>query len=284
MEPERSKRKRRERDRDLGRPTRAVAAGGHRPHAVPLGVDLLPLVGDQRVGARAVGVELERVAVAAIGEGVENEGDRVVVLPHRRVALHLLGDDRVGLRVERADAEVERGRGVEHRELGRFAGGKMIVRLARREVAADLGALPDRLFEHAVEDDRGVDRERRDRWARSLFRLGAAPASPRARQEEPRRGQEEAAPRNWPVGQQARILAGRGVARKYGPCWRRRLQHCTSSSRARLPWSTTSSARGSLSFDSASLFPARFSASWSIYILLVGLPIAAGVRRVWSRL
>ena len=72
---------RRERDRHLGRPAGGVAPGGDRPHAVPLGVDLLSLVGDQRVGARAVGVELERVAVAAVGEGVEDEGDESSFCP-----------------------------------------------------------------------------------------------------------------------------------------------------------------------------------------------------------
>jgi hypothetical protein len=150
----------RERDRQLGGPPRGVTAARGVPHPVPVHVDVATLVGHQRVEARAVGVGLERVAVAVIAEGVEHEHHGVVAV-ERRVALHLLGDHALGLGVESVDREVEHAARIDDAHLGALGGGRSFVRLALRELAGGFGALPGRLFELAVDRDRLGDRERR---------------------------------------------------------------------------------------------------------------------------
>ena len=68
-----------ERDAQLRRPAVGVARGRHGPHRVPTGVDVAPFVRDLRVRFRAGGVDDEDEAVPAIGKGVEDHLEAVLI-------------------------------------------------------------------------------------------------------------------------------------------------------------------------------------------------------------
>src|SRR5204863_1601287 len=72
-------------DRYFNGPSGCRADRGGAPHAVPVRVLALPDAAHERIVARAVGVDGERVATAAVAERVQHEHD-VVLIPEVRVA------------------------------------------------------------------------------------------------------------------------------------------------------------------------------------------------------
>ena len=146
----------------LGRPAVRRSSSPDRPDAVPLGVHVASLVGDQRIVTGTVRVGSEGEGVPAVEERVEDQNEGVVG-GKLRVALHLLGDDPRGLPIERAQGDVERRRGVGDGELRAFGCRCPLTGFALAKAVADLGLLPGRLIEPAIDDDRLVDDECPDR-------------------------------------------------------------------------------------------------------------------------
>ena len=149
-------------NRDLRRPAFRRPSSPDGPHTVPLHIHVAPLVGDQRIVTGAVRIRGEGEGVAAVEKRVEDQNEGVVG-GEFRVALHLLGDDPLRLPVEGAQRHVERRLGVGDGELGPLRGRRSLAGFALAEAVADLGLPPGRIVEQAVQDDRLVDGERRDR-------------------------------------------------------------------------------------------------------------------------
>ena len=74
-------------------------------------------------------------------------------------ALHLLGDDPVGLRIEGVDRDVERLRGIHDPDLGALGGGLPGVGFTLNEVGPDRRVGPGRLIQAPVEHDGLRDRD-----------------------------------------------------------------------------------------------------------------------------
>ena len=127
-----------ERDGDLRRPARLYDAGGNVPHAVPVGVGLLPLVERLIVVFGRHRIRLERVAVAAIVERVQDGGDgidgaRVVVTGQ------VADDELVRLVVVGLDADIQVLVVVENPDLGIESGGLPLPGLSLDEVLGHRG-------------------------------------------------------------------------------------------------------------------------------------------------
>ena len=142
-----------ERNADLGRPAARVAPGRDRPHRVPAGVDVAPFVGNLRVGLRAGGVGHEDEAVAAIGEGVEDHLEGVL-LAGDEILADVVDDHAGGIGVVADDADVERVAIEGEAHLGQLGGGLPFVRLGLDESGRAAAVAPDLFVEGAVEHDR----------------------------------------------------------------------------------------------------------------------------------
>ncbi len=96
-----------ERNAQFSRPTGGVAPGRHRPHRIPAGVDVASLIGDLGVGLGPDGVGHEDEPVAAVGEGVENELERVL-FARDEVLADVVDDQARRIAAVTDDADVER--------------------------------------------------------------------------------------------------------------------------------------------------------------------------------
>jgi hypothetical protein len=157
--PARGEAQGRERDRHLRGPALLGAPRRDLPDAVPLHVDAVAFVSHQPLSARAVRIGLEEVAVAPVEKGVEEDGHGVV-LGELGVVPHLLGGDGARVRVEREDADVERGRGERDTHLRGLARGRARRRLALGEAGRGRHPLPRGLVQEAVEDDVSLNGKR----------------------------------------------------------------------------------------------------------------------------
>ena len=142
-----------ERDAELGRPALGGGRRGHPPDGVPVRVDVAALVGDLGVGAGAGGVGREDEAVAAVGEGVEQHLEGVL-LGAGEVLVDVVDDDagRLGIAAARADVEELVVEGDVH--LGGLGGRLAFQRVRLHEGVGGRRRLPDGVVEHAVDDDR----------------------------------------------------------------------------------------------------------------------------------
>ncbi|MEZ5420302.1 MAG: hypothetical protein R2708_23595 [Vicinamibacterales bacterium] len=140
-----------ERDAELGRPAGGVGGGGHPPHRVPVRVHVAPFVGDLGVGAGAAGVGREDEAVAAVGEGVEQHFERVL-LGGGEVLVDVVHHDARRIGIETAGADVEEGIVVGDEHLGLFGGRLALPRVGLDEVAGRRRPLPQGFVEDAVDD------------------------------------------------------------------------------------------------------------------------------------
>ena len=143
-----------ERNRDFDRPAVLEAPGAHVPDAVPRRV--LQVVGHRHVAQRAERVGLEEVAVAAIVEGVDDEGDVLVAEDVAVVAAQLVGHLALGMAVPAARRDVEVDVVEEDPGLGLLGGRLALARLLLDEVGERRDAGVDGVVETAVEVERGV--------------------------------------------------------------------------------------------------------------------------------
>ena len=139
-----------ERNSDLGRPAVGSGPRGDGPYGIPARVHLAAFVGNLRVGFRAERVDGEDVAIAPIGEGVEDHLE-AVLLAGREILSNVVDDDaaRRGIAAEHADVERVAVEGDAH--FGRFGGRLALMRLGLHEVGGRHADPPNLLVERAVE-------------------------------------------------------------------------------------------------------------------------------------
>ena len=156
---------RRERDPDLGGPAGLGDVHFGPPPLVPLQIDVLPFVGDQRVVLRPERIDREVERVAVIVEGIEHHLEAVIV-EQRIVAPHLAGDDAVTFRVEAGDADIQVRRVQQDAHFGSLRHWLANARLLLDEIADHLRLLPFRLAERSVHAYRRGHGERAHRLGR----------------------------------------------------------------------------------------------------------------------
>src|SRR5213075_702269 len=122
------------------------------PGRVPVGVLALAVVGDERVVARAGGVDGEDIARSSVAEAVEHEAHMVLVLK-RRVTLARVGDHGDAGRVIHANAEHERVGGNEESHDGAAGGLPILAWFHLAEVGRGVCLCPRRLVEAPVHAD-----------------------------------------------------------------------------------------------------------------------------------
>ena len=154
-----------ERDLHLQRPAAVEAAGPHVPDRVPVAVRIA-LVRELLVGAGTERIRIEVEAVAAVVEGVEEDGESVVLAELVGVAAHLVGDPLAlgrGVPDPRGDVDV---RLVEQDpRLGPLGRGRADVGHLLDEAGDGRHRRVDRLVEDAVEPDGFVETNRPHRRA-----------------------------------------------------------------------------------------------------------------------
>ena len=148
----------REGDAELRAPAVLVARDGDVPHGVPAAV-VVPVVGPGAVLLHARGIDAELERRAAIVERVDDD-----LQPVGRgfgVAPRAQADEPIGLRVVRADRDVEIRGVVHHLHVGREGRRGAVLRIALPEVADGGHLLPNRLGERPIELDRRGGGQRR---------------------------------------------------------------------------------------------------------------------------
>jgi hypothetical protein len=148
-------------DLELGRPAVVEPLRRHPPDPSPVGVEGRPFVRDQRVELGPVGIRGEDHRVAAVAEGVEQDGDAVVPRElvaaveaaglHQLVALPDPCDHPGRLAVAGQHADVEVVRVVEDPHFGRLGGESAFLRLALPQLPRGIRARPGGLVEAAVD-------------------------------------------------------------------------------------------------------------------------------------
>ena len=159
-----------ERDRELRGPAFGPALRAHRPHRAPIGVEGAGLVGDERVELRPVRVGGEDHGVAAVAEGVEEDGHRVVARELVAVVVAAGLQDLVALPHPRHDArrlripgqhrDVEVAVVVQHPHLRGLGGRRSLLGLALAQPRERRRLRPGGLVETAVDAEHGVGASR----------------------------------------------------------------------------------------------------------------------------
>ena len=206
----------------LDRPAPGEAAGAHVPHRVPVTVGIA-LVRELLVGAGPEGIRVEVEAVAAVVEGVEEGGERVVLAELAGVAAHLVGDPlTLGGRVPDPGGDVDVDLVEEDPRLGPLGGGGADVGHLLDEPGDRGDGLVDPLVEHPVEADALGQPDRPDRGAPFLV------ARHHLGRDRGRRSVDERCERRGSAGQEAAgrhrpRLGGRTGGRRGRPPreWRR---------------------------------------------------------------
>ncbi len=140
-------------DPELGGPALGRGRRGHPPHGVPVRVDVATFVGNLRVGAGAAGVGREDEAVTAIGEGVEQHLEGVL-LGAGEVLADVVDDDGGGIGITAPRADVEELVVEGDIDFGGLGRRKPFARIRLDERVGRRGRLPHRVVENAVHRDR----------------------------------------------------------------------------------------------------------------------------------
>ena len=139
-------------DRHLHLPAPRHPPGADMPDAVPVAVELAPLVEDLPVELGAGRVRLEHVAVPPVVEGVEHHAEDVSGAG-REITRQVVHDDPLGLVVVGEGPDIEELVVVEHPHFGLEGRRHPLVRVALGEPGGDRRALPLVLVEDAVHLD-----------------------------------------------------------------------------------------------------------------------------------
>ena len=124
----------------------------HLPHRVPESVPVTPFVGASPLVPRSQRVEHEHIAVAVIVEGVEHDGEGVVLGIHAGlVVAELVGDDSLRLAVKGHHAEIELLGGIDDADFRSFRGRHPRVRNLLDELVEERSVLPERLVQNTVQ-------------------------------------------------------------------------------------------------------------------------------------
>ena len=106
----------------------------------------------ESVAHRAGGIDLEEVSRPSVEERVDRPDEPIVGL-ERPVALHLVGEDSIGLAVVTNHAEQQSVRVVDDPHFRTLSRRCAVVGFTLQEAGSRLNAFPDRLVGHAVETD-----------------------------------------------------------------------------------------------------------------------------------
>ena len=152
-----------ERNRHLGDPARLVDGRGRVPDDRPVALERVD-VRVERVVAHAVGVRLEAITAAARVERVEDHHEPIVGPQPLAVPVRRRRDQR-RLAVVHACAYIEGVVVVEDIDLGRLGRRRAVAGSYLMEVGDDVGRLPNRFVELAVDDGRRRGSDHADRLA-----------------------------------------------------------------------------------------------------------------------
>jgi hypothetical protein len=150
-----------ERNLDFERPAALETAGLHEPDAVPARV--LLVVGHHHVAQRAERIGLEQVAVPAIVQRVDDEGEVLVAEDVAVVAPQLVGDLALRVAVPAARRNVQAASVEENPGVGFFGGRRSLARLLLDEIGDRLDERIDLLVQVAVNLQRRVEPHGADR-------------------------------------------------------------------------------------------------------------------------